>query len=156
MSSSKPISIILSASSRARYRQISRLTIFLLSRSIRRPGVATIMCTPLQNATLRSDYVVLNSSARMHAFIMLWFIHLQRTAVVNVHWLCKIKCFSGQTLTAWSPPSALWQTCRRCRGQCAAEAHFHPPGACSSTRWCRVSVSPAPSTGEQRHSNSHA
>lgn len=28
---------------------------------------------------------------------MLWFIYLQRTAVVNVFWLCRITCFSGDT-----------------------------------------------------------
>lgn len=91
----------------------------------------------------------------MHAFIMLRFIYLQRTAVVNVFWFCRLMCFSGHTLTAWPPPSALWQTCPRCRGQCAAEVRSRPPGACSSTRWCRASASPAPSAGEVRHSNSH-
>lgn len=47
-SSSKPISIILSASSKHKYRQTSRLIIFLSSMSMRRPGVAVIICTPLQ------------------------------------------------------------------------------------------------------------
>jgi len=47
-SSSKPMSIIRSASSRQRYRQTSRFNIFLSSMSIRRPGVAVITCTPLQ------------------------------------------------------------------------------------------------------------
>ena len=45
-SSSKPMSIILSASSRQRYLHTSRVTIFLFSMSIRRPGVATMTCTP--------------------------------------------------------------------------------------------------------------
>jgi hypothetical protein len=42
-SSSKPRSIILSASSKHKYRQTSRKTSFLSNMSIKRPGVATII-----------------------------------------------------------------------------------------------------------------
>ena len=46
MSSSNPRSIIRSASSRQKYRQQSKLSRPLLSRSMSRPGVATAMWTP--------------------------------------------------------------------------------------------------------------
>ena len=47
-SSSKPMSIIRSASSIQRYLHTLNLTIFLSSMSINLPGVATIICTPLK------------------------------------------------------------------------------------------------------------
>ena len=52
MSSSKPMSTMRSASSRHRYLHTSSVMRFLASRSLSRPGVATIMCTPRRMASV--------------------------------------------------------------------------------------------------------
>lgn len=62
-SSSKPRSIIRSASSKHKYRQTSKNTNFLSSISIKRPGVATIICTPL----------IFKNKQSIHIKIMIFF-----------------------------------------------------------------------------------
>ena len=76
-SSSKPMSIMRSASSRQRYRQTSRFNIFLSSMSIRRPGVAVITCTPLQTphhsntVTYQTDQTAFTNSKLYFRFLIL-------------------------------------------------------------------------------------
>mmetsp|Transcript_11956 Transcript_11956/g.25700 ORF Transcript_11956/g.25700 Transcript_11956/m.25700 type:complete len:222 (-) Transcript_11956:596-1261(-) len=63
ISSSNPPSTMRSASSRHRYLQMSRFMRLLCSRSFRRPGVATTMCTPC----FRMSYWVLGSTPPIHS-----------------------------------------------------------------------------------------
>mmetsp|Transcript_10899 Transcript_10899/g.45196 ORF Transcript_10899/g.45196 Transcript_10899/m.45196 type:complete len:255 (+) Transcript_10899:541-1305(+) len=96
MSSSKPMSSMRSASSRQKYLHTSRFILRLMSRSFRRPGVATTQCTPRRTTSDCSRA----SMPPMHS--------MQRSSGMPSFTRCSAKC---RTISSdWRASSRLGHT----------------------------------------------